>query len=192
VGASFRDTAGRVADLLPSCNHPRGASSCRSMVSAGSPQGLLPGAPTDPGVRVEDAPGSSRCGVAVPHTIRSFRGDTLVRHGVLSVVPTPCPQCGAPFAPRGSKGPFPRFNTTMGRCDSLPSISPHFVSFAWRYHRSSPVRPHQLGTELWINLELVSRSSCRQSRWRRQGLPSSRGTLLIIRRVLRPRCDQAR
>ena len=47
----------------------------------------------------------------------------------------------------------------MGRSDSLPLISPHFVSFAWRYHRSSPVRPHQLGTELWINLELVSRDS---------------------------------
>ena len=47
----------------------------------------------------------------------------------------------------------------MERSDSLPLISPHFVSFAWRYHRSSPVRPHQLGTELWINLELVSRDS---------------------------------
>ena len=66
---------------------------------------------------------------------------------------------------------------------SFPSFLRNFVSFAWRYHRSSPVRPHQLGTELWINLELVSRSSCRQSRWRRQDLPSSRGTLLIIRHV---------
>ena len=28
-------------------------------------------------------------------------------------------------------------------------------------------------------------------RWRRQGLPSSRGTLVIIRHVLRPRWDQA-
>jgi hypothetical protein len=46
-------------------------------------------APTDPGVRVKDAPGSSRCGIAVPHTIRSFRGGTLARYSVLGVVPTP-------------------------------------------------------------------------------------------------------
>ena len=68
-----------------------------------------------------NASGSSRCGIAVPHTTRSFRGDTLVRHGVLGVVPTPRPQRGTPFAPRGPEGPFPRFNATMGRCDSLPS-----------------------------------------------------------------------
>jgi len=85
-----------------------------------------------------NASGSSRCGIAVPHTTRSFRGDTLVRHSVLGVVPTPRPQRGTPFAPRGPGGPFPRFNTTMGRCDSLPSISPRFVSFAWRYHRFVP------------------------------------------------------
>ena len=130
-----------------------------------------------------NAPGSSRCGIAVPHTTGWFRGDTRVRRDVLGVVPTPRPQRGTPFAPRGPEGPFPRFNTTMGRCDSLSSISPRFVSFAWRYHRSSPVRPHRLGTELWINLELVSRGSSRQSRWRRQGLPSSRETHLIIRHV---------
>jgi len=35
---------------------------------AGSPQGLLPGALTDPGVRVEDAPGSSRCGISLSLT----------------------------------------------------------------------------------------------------------------------------
>jgi hypothetical protein len=43
------------------------------------------------------------------------------------------------------EGPFPRFDTTLGRCDSLPPVSPHFVSFAWRYHRcvrlSSPTPP---------------------------------------------------
>ena len=159
---------------------------------AGSLQGLLPGAPTDPDVPVEEASGSSRCGIAVPHTTGLFRGDTPVRHDVLGVVPAPRPQRGTHFAPRGPGGPFPRFNTNIGRCDSLPSISPRFVSFAWRYPRSSPVRPHQFGTELWINLELVSRGSSRQSRRRRQGLPSSRGTLLIIRHVLRPRRDQAR
>ena len=30
---------------------------------------------------------------------------------------------------------FPRFNGTTGRSDSLPLVSPHFVAFAWRYHR---------------------------------------------------------
>ena len=85
-----------------------------------------------------NAPGSSHCGIAVPHTTGWFRGDTLVRHGVLGVVPTPRPQRGTPFAPRGPGGPFPRLNTTMGHCDSLPPISPRFVSFAWRYHRCVP------------------------------------------------------
>ena len=81
---------------------------------AGSLWGLPPRAPTDQGVRVKDAPGSSRCGIAVPRTTRSFRGDTLVRVSVLGVVPTPRPQRGAPFAPRGPEGPFPRFDTTFG------------------------------------------------------------------------------
>ena len=36
------------------------------------------------------------------------------------------------------EGPFPRFIATTGYCDSLSSISPHFVSFAWRYHRFVP------------------------------------------------------
>ena len=83
--------------------------------------------------------------IAVPHTTGSFRGDTLVRHGVLGVVPTPRPQRGTPFAPRGPGGPFPRFNTTMGHCDFLTAFSPRFVSFAWRYHRFVPVRPQTLG-----------------------------------------------
>ena len=117
-----------------------------SLSGAGSPQGLLPGAPTDPGVRVKRTRFVTLWKIAVPHTTGSFRGDTLARHGILGVVPTPRPQRGTPFAPRGPEGPFPRFSTTMGRCDSLPPISPHFVSFVWRYRRSSPVRPHRLGT----------------------------------------------
>src|SRR5208337_2684572 len=34
---------------------------------------------------------------------------------------------------------------------------------------------------LWIILEFLTRFSCRQVRWRRQGLPSSRETPMIIR-----------
>src|SRR5271157_1615739 len=63
----------------------------------------------------------------------------------------------------------------MRRCDSLPPISPRFVSFAWRYHRcvrgSSPPAPD---AEPWINRELVGGISSRRARWKRQGLPSSR------------------
>lgn len=56
----------------------------------------------------------------------------------------------------------------------------------------SLVRPRRPGTGPRIGLELVSRVSGRQSRWRRQGLPSSRGTLRIICHVLRPRRDRTR
>ena len=63
----------------------------------------------------------------------------------------------------------------MRCCDSLPPISPRFVSFAGRYHRcvrgSSPPAPD---AEPWINLELVGGISSRRARWKRQGLPSSR------------------
>src|SRR5271166_5267018 len=65
--------------------------------------------------------------------------------------------------------------TCMRCCDSLPPISPRFVSFAWRYHRcvrgSSPPAPD---AEPWINRELVGGISSRRARWKRQGLPSSR------------------
>ncbi len=80
---------------------------------AGSPQGLLPGAPTDPGVHVKCTRFVTLWHIAVPHTTWSFRGDTLVRHGVLGVVPTPRPQRGTPLAPRGPEGSFPRFEATM-------------------------------------------------------------------------------
>src|SRR5271157_1348883 len=63
----------------------------------------------------------------------------------------------------------------MRCCDSLPPISPRFVSFAGRYHRcvrcSSPPAPD---AEPWINRELVGGISSRLARWKRQGLPSSR------------------
>ena len=43
-----------------------------------------------------------------------------------------------PSLHRVREGPFPRFDATMGYSDSLPSFSPHFVSFVWRYHRFVP------------------------------------------------------
>ena len=139
--------------------------------------GRPPRPPTDPDVPVKGIRLVTLWNRCPSHDPGRLRGDTLVRHGVLGVVPTSRPQRGTPFAPRGPVGPFPRFNATMGHSDSLPSISPHFVSFAWRYHRFVPSSsPPGSGREPWINLELVSRCSSRQSRWRRQGLPSSRGT----------------
>jgi hypothetical protein len=113
----------------------------RRVGGAGSLQGLLPGAPTDPGVRVKRTRFVTLRKIAVPHTTGSFRGDTLARHGILGVVPTPRPQRGTPFAPRGPEGPFPRFNATMEHCDFLTVFSPHFVSFAWRYLGASAFRP---------------------------------------------------
>jgi len=77
----------------------------------------------------------------------------------------------------------------MGK-QSIPTagLSPASPTALWAAdHRSSPVRPHQLGTKLWINLELVSRCSSRQSRRRRQGLSGSRATLVSLRPVLGPR-----
>ena len=140
-----------------------------------------------------NASGSSRCGIAVPHTTRWFRGDTLMRHDVLGVVPTPRPQRGTPFAPRGPGGPFPRFNTTMGRCNSLPSISPRFVSFAWRYHRCdrclSPIGPGRGAVDRPGVGMPVSPAGLLSGDGRVSQVP--RGSLVIIRPVLRPRRDQA-
>ena len=61
--------------------------------------------------------------IAVPHTTGSFRGDTLARHGVLGVVPTPRPQRGTLFAPRGPGRAVPRFIATMEHCDLLTAFS---------------------------------------------------------------------
>ena len=83
---------------------------------------------------------------------------------------------GVPFPPQGPSGWFPWLDGTMRRCDSLPPISPHFVSFAWRYHRcvprSSPPAPD---TEPWINLELVSRVSGRHCSMETAGSPKFPG-----------------
>jgi len=47
------------------------------------------------------------------NTTRWFRGDALVRHGVLSAVPTPCPlhDAAPPSLHEVREGPFPRFET---------------------------------------------------------------------------------
>ncbi len=37
-----------------------------------------------------------------------------------------------PSLPGVLEGQFPRFSATMRRCDSLPFLSPHFVSSPWK------------------------------------------------------------
>src|SRR5271156_6493013 len=44
-----------------------------------------------------------------------------------------------PLPSPGSLGWFPWLDGTTRRSDSLPPISPHFVSFAWRYHALRPL-----------------------------------------------------
>ena len=44
-----------------------------------------------------------------------------------------------PSLHRVPAGRFPGFIGTVGRSDSLPSIPPHFVAFAWRYRCCAPV-----------------------------------------------------
>jgi hypothetical protein len=98
------------------------------------------------------------------------------------VVPTPGPQRGAPFAPPGPEGRSPASQLLWGAATSChPSRRASYASLG-DTTVLPPVRPHQLAArELWIILESVSRNSNRQPRWRRQGLPSPRGTRLIIR-----------
>ncbi len=128
-----------------------------------APGGYPPEAPTDPDVRISRIRllrnmASLRGGISLrrvpagPGSSEEDLGDSLA--SLLSVAvslrrspgsmsrssvpPTvPCP--GAPFPPQGPLGRFPRFIGTMRHSDCLPSISPRFVAFAWRY-RPAPTR----------------------------------------------------
>jgi hypothetical protein len=56
----------------------------------------------------------------------------------LASVPPAASWPGASFPPRGPWGRFPRLQGTIRRSDSLPPISPRFVSFARPISRSHP------------------------------------------------------
>ena len=142
-----------------------------------------------------NASGSSRCGIAVPHTTGLSRGDTLLRHGVLGVVPTPRPQRGTPFAPRGPEGPFPRFDATMGHCDFLTAFSPRFVSFAWRYLGAPAFRPRSAADAWPTDHPGVCCTGCSRSGFLQGAVRISQVPVKPVRSFamfLRPRCDQAR
>ena len=89
-------------------------------------------------------------------------------------------RCGSPDSQVIRRAPTPR---RPSRRASSPSLGDTTDASSC----SSPTAP-DAGPR--IILELVSRDSGRHCRWRRRGLPSSRGTLLIIRPVLRPRRDR--
>ena len=142
-----------------------------------------------------NASGSSRCGIAVLHTTGLFRGDTLLRHGVLGVVPTPRPQRGTPFATRGPEGPFPRLNATMGHCDFLTAFSPRFVSFAWRYLGASAFRPRSAADAWPTDHPGVCCTGCSWSGLLQGTVRISQVPVKPVRSFamfLRPRCDLAR
>ena len=111
--------------------------------------------------------------------IRWLCGDTGQVSVYLPWFQSTAHETASPSPRQGPSGWFPWINSTMRRSDSLPPISPHFVSFAWRYHRcvrcSSPPAPD---AEPWIKRELVGGISGRLARWKRQGLPSSQGNPL--------------
>jgi hypothetical protein len=77
----------------------------------------------------------------LPHTTRAFRGDILVRQGVLGLSPTSHPQHGWPFGPWNPEGPFPHFIAATERCDFLAVFSCRFVFSGWRYLGAPAFRP---------------------------------------------------
>ena len=89
-------------------------------------------------------------------------------------------RCGSPDSQVIRRAPTPR---RPSRRTSFPSLGGTTAAPSC----SSPTAP---GAGPRIIPELVSRAPAGLCRWRRRGLPSSRGTLMIIRPVLRPRRDR--
>jgi len=72
----------------------------------------------------------------------------------------------------------------MRRSDSLLSVSPRFVAFAWRYHRCVLFAPSGRDVRPWAPGSCYSGSRAGNCRWKRQGLSGSRATLVSLRPVL--------
>ena len=77
----------------------------------------------------------------------------------------------------------------MGRSDSPSPVSPHFVSFAWRYHPLRLCLLPAAKTRGRGHRGVGIRAPEPESGWRRLGLPGSRGPLVVIVRALGPRRD---
>ena len=111
------------------------------MISRVGLGGCPPRPPTDPDSRVEDASGSSRRRFAVPHTIPPPYGDTLGGPMPSAWFRLPVHNAAPPSLQWVREGPFPSFDATMGRSDSLPFLSPPFVAFGRRYHPCAVFAP---------------------------------------------------
>src|SRR4051794_25220066 len=105
----------------------------------------------------------------------------------------PIPRCGTPFAPRGPGGPVPPLH---GYYEVLRLPVARLAALRFLRLAIPPVRP--LFVPDSPGRGAVDRPGVGHpalpsgfKEWRRQGLPSSRGTLVIIRPVLRPRRDRA-
>ena len=159
----------------------------------GRPRDCCPsGLPQIRSMPVEEASGSSRWGIAVLHTTELFRGDTPVRHGVLGVVPLPAHNA-APPSLHGVRKAVPPIRHYYGAMPLPAILSPHFVSFAWRYHRCdrclSPIGPGRGAVDHPGVGMPVSPAGLLSGDGRVSQVP--RGALVIIRPALRPRRDQA-
>jgi hypothetical protein len=103
-----------------------------------APGGFPPGAPTDPDVLALEHPvprPTDSPSVMVPRAIRSSYGDMRKNLDVFSMFP-PIGSAGRRFASlHRVLGASSSASTVLSRrYDFLPSFSPRFVSFAWRYH----------------------------------------------------------
>src|SRR4051794_18722406 len=110
---------------------------------------------------------------------------------VPGVVPAFWARRGTPFAPLGPGGPVPQFQRYYEvlrlpavRLAALRFLRPAIPSLRPRFVPDGP------GREAADRPGVGKPGPGRHSRWRRRGLPSSRGTLVSIRPVLRPRCDR--
>src|SRR5271170_7683902 len=90
--------------------------------------GRPPRPPTDPDVPVKGIRLVTlwRC----PSHEPSAYGNTLVRLGVLGVVPASGPQRGAPFAPQGSVGPVPPLRRY---CGALRLLAVHLAALRFLF-----------------------------------------------------------
>ena len=89
---------------------------------------------------------------------------------------------------------FPCFDGTMRCSDSLPPVTPHFVSFMRRLPPLAPVfvSPAKSDADLGpggVGVWHLPAQASLLKTWRRQGVPSSWGILMCLRPALRPRRD---
>ena len=148
--------------------------------------GCPPRPPTDPDVPVKGIRFVTLWNRCPSHDPGRLRGDTLVRHGVLGVVPTPGPQRGTPFAPRGPEGPVPplqRYYGALRLPDSLLAAL-RFLRLAipWSVCVSSPFGRRRMADGSSRSL-LYRLLPIRFSSGNCQDLPRSRKTRAIIRHV---------